>query len=111
MDEEEISRIMACPYQNFQSLFGQVTNISFSEYIRRRKLTMAAYDLQNSDEKVMDIALKYGYQSGDAFRVAIPQNARCQPNRSETKCCSADVLLPAGVSSYSEGSGIYEVYD
>ena len=70
MDEEEISRIMACPYQNFQSLFGQVTNISFSEYIRRRKLTMAAYDLQNSDEKVMDIALKYGYQSGDAFRVA-----------------------------------------
>nr|WP_321001562.1 AraC family transcriptional regulator [Blautia coccoides] len=70
MDEEEISRIIACPYQNFQSLFGQVTNISFSEYIRRRKLTMAAYDLQNSDEKVMDIALKYGYQSGDAFRVA-----------------------------------------
>lgn len=68
--EEEISKIMACPYQNFQSLFGQVTNISFSEYIRRRKLTMAAYDLQNTDEKVLDIALKYGYQSGDAFRVA-----------------------------------------
>ena len=70
VDEEEVSRIMACPYQNFQSLFGQVTNISFSEYVRRRRLTMAAYDLQNTEEKVIDIALKYVYQSGDAFRVA-----------------------------------------
>ena len=69
VDEEEASRIMACPYQNFQSLFGQVTNISFSEYVRRRRLTMAAYDLQNTEEKVIDIALKYGYQSGDAFQI------------------------------------------
>ena len=69
VDEEEVSRIMACPYQNFQSLFGQVTNISFSEYVRRRRLTMAAYDLQNTEEKVIDIALKYGYQSGDALRI------------------------------------------
>ena len=76
VDEEEVSRIMACPYQNFQSLFGQVTNISFSEYVRRRRLTMAAYDLQNTEEKVIDIALKYGYQSGDAFAkctASIPQ--------------------------------------
>ena len=51
VDEEEVSRIMACPYQNFQSLFGQVTNISFSEYVRRRRLTMAAYDLQNTESR------------------------------------------------------------
>ena len=55
---EEISRITACPFPAFQQMFSQVTGVSVSEYIRRRKLTRAAYDLQNTDAKVMDVALK-----------------------------------------------------
>ncbi len=70
ISESEVARIVACPYTTFQASFSQITGIAFSEYIRRRKLTCAAYDLQNTDEKIMDIALKYGYQSADAFRVA-----------------------------------------
>lgn len=68
--ENEVARIATTPYPVFQASFSQITGISFSEYIRRRKLTCAAYDLQNTDEKIMDIAIKYGYQSADAFRVA-----------------------------------------
>ena len=70
MDEREIARLAACPYPVFQSSFSQITGISFSEYVRRRKLTQAAYDLHNTEERIIDIALKYGYQSPDAFRVA-----------------------------------------
>lgn len=70
LSENEIAHIMGCPYAVFQSSFSQITGISFSEYIRRRKLTRAAYDLQNTDEKVIDVGLKYGYSSADAFRVA-----------------------------------------
>lgn len=70
LDETEIARMMGCPYAAFQSAFSQITGISFSEYIRRRKLTRAAWDLQNTDEKIIDIGLKYGYGSADAFRVA-----------------------------------------
>lgn len=70
IDEYEISNIMACPFPVFQSSFTQITGISFYEYIRRRRLTLGAYDLQNTDEKIIDIAMKYGYQSADAFRVA-----------------------------------------
>lgn len=70
MEEEAISRIIACPFSLFHNSFTQVTGISFAEYIRRRRLTLAAYDLQNTEEKVIDIALKYGYQSPDSFRVA-----------------------------------------
>lgn len=70
ISENEIAKIAACSYGTFQAFFSQITGISFSEYIRRRKLTCAAYDLQNTDEKIIDIALKYGYQSADAFRVA-----------------------------------------
>lgn len=70
IEEKEISKITACQYSVFQSYFSQITGISFSEYVRRRRLTMAAYDLLNTDKKMMDIALDYGYQSDDAFRVA-----------------------------------------
>ncbi len=70
IDEKEISRITACPFSLFQGSFTQITGIPLSEYVRRRKLTCAAYDLQNTEEKVIDVALKYGYQSSDAFSVA-----------------------------------------
>ena len=70
LDEKEISRIAACPYPVFSSSFSQIAGVSFSEYVRRRRLTCAAYDLQNTGERIMDIAVKYGYQSADAFRVA-----------------------------------------
>lgn len=70
ISESEVAKIAASNYPAFQATFSQIAGISFSEYIRRRKLTCAAYDLQNTDEKILDIALKYGYQSADAFRVA-----------------------------------------
>ncbi len=70
IDEKEISKIMACSFSMFQGSFTQITGIPLSEYIRRRKLTCAAHELQNTEDKVIDIALKYGYQSADAFSVA-----------------------------------------
>jgi len=44
--------------------------MSLSEYIRKRRLTQAAFDIQNTDEKIIDIALKYGYNSADTFSFA-----------------------------------------
>lgn len=70
IDEKEISKIAACSFSLFQGSFTQITGIALSEYIRRRKLTCAAHELQNTDKKIIDIALKYGYQSADAFSVA-----------------------------------------
>jgi len=46
------------------------TGIPLLEYIRRRRLTKAAFDLKTSDCKIIDIAVKYGYESSDAFNVA-----------------------------------------
>lgn len=68
--EKEISKITACSFNLFQGSFTQITGITLSEYIRRRKLTCAAHDIQNTDGKIIDIALRYGYQSADAFSVA-----------------------------------------
>ena len=70
ISEKEINNITACSFSMFQGSFTQITGVSLSEYLRRRKLTCAAYELQNTDKKVIDISLKYGYNSADAFTVA-----------------------------------------
>jgi AraC family transcriptional regulator len=48
-------------------MFSFITEISLVEYIRRRRLTLAAFEIQNSDVKIIDVALKYGYESPVSF--------------------------------------------
>ncbi|KAA1191553.1 helix-turn-helix domain-containing protein [Paenibacillus sp. B2(2019)] len=47
--------------------FPFITGISLSEYIRRRRLTLAAFELQITDTRVIDLAMKYGYRTPEAF--------------------------------------------
>jgi AraC family transcriptional regulator len=62
-----IAQIALCSQYHFQRMFAFLIGVPLSEYIRRRRLTLAAFDLQNSSEKIIDIALKYGYNSPDSF--------------------------------------------
>ncbi|WP_409346200.1 GyrI-like domain-containing protein [Paenibacillus sp. MBLB4367] len=63
----EVATIACCSSYHFQRMFSYVTGVPLSEYIRRRRLTLAAFELQNSEIKVIDLALKYGYESPEAF--------------------------------------------
>lgn len=67
IDYKRISQIACCSAYNFQRMFSIITNVTLSEYIRRRKLTLAAYELQNSNVKIIDLAIKYGYDSHESF--------------------------------------------
>lgn len=73
---EELSKIAGCSVYNFQRMFSYIADKPLSEYIRSRRLTMAAFDLLNSTERIIDIALKYGYESQDAFTRAF-KNFHC----------------------------------
>ena len=67
IDYGEAAKIAYCSVYHFQRFFSFIAEIPLSEYIRRRRLTVAAFELQNSNAKVIDIALKYGYESPEAF--------------------------------------------
>ena len=54
----------------FQKGFSLLCGITISEYIRNRRLSLAGNELATSDAKVIDIALKYGYESPDSFAKA-----------------------------------------
>ncbi len=55
---------------HFQRMFWMLTGMTVGEYVRKRKLTLAAQELASSSSKVLDIALKYGYDSPESFAKA-----------------------------------------
>ncbi|MFC3038699.1 GyrI-like domain-containing protein [Virgibacillus xinjiangensis] len=67
LDMKVVARIAHCSEYHFKRMFSFLAGITLSEYIRRRRLSLAAFELVDHDRKVIDIAVKYGYNSPDAF--------------------------------------------
>jgi len=63
----EIAKIACCSEYHFKRMFSFLAGLGLSEYIRRRRLTLAALDLKDSDLRIIDIAVKYRYESADSF--------------------------------------------
>lgn len=64
---ERAAQIACCSTYHFQRMFSYIAGVPVSEYIRRRRLTLAAFALQGGGVKVIDTAIKYGYESPEAF--------------------------------------------
>lgn len=69
MDYEQLGKIACCSSYHFQRMFSYMAGVPMAEYIRRRKMSLAAAELA-SGEKVLDVALKYGYDSPTSFNRA-----------------------------------------
>lgn len=69
IDYGALARIALCSTYHFQRMFAYIAGVPLSEYIRRRRMSLAAVDLQ-SGERVIDVGLKYGYSSPTAFNRA-----------------------------------------
>lgn len=69
IDYEELGRIACCSSYHFQRMFTYMAGVPLSEYIRRRKMSLAAVDLQWGN-KIIDVSGKYGYDSPTAFNRA-----------------------------------------
>lgn len=63
----KIAEISCYSVTTFQRMFSIICDMSLSEYIRHRRLTLAAFELQNSNIKIVDLAAKYNYESPEAF--------------------------------------------
>ena len=70
IDDNKIAMLSATPKGVFQRVFTIITDMTLSEYTRKRRLTQAASDIKNTNDKIIDIAVKYGYQSANAFSSA-----------------------------------------
>ncbi|CEJ73145.1 AraC family transcriptional regulator [[Clostridium] sordellii] len=76
---EKAANIACCTTYHFQRMFSYIAGTPLSEYIRNRRLTKAALDLQNG-EKVIDVAIRYGYESPTAFNRAFQKIHNVSPS-------------------------------
>lgn len=67
LDIEIVAKSQYTSSHQFQKMFTLLCNCTVGEYIRNRKLTKAGFDLVSCDESILNIALKYGYQSNESF--------------------------------------------
>jgi len=61
------AKLACCSPYHFQRMFSFITGVPLSEYVRRRRLTLAASLLQTTNERVIDLAFRFGYESSEAF--------------------------------------------
>jgi len=81
----DLADIVCCTVYQFGRVFSYVVGISLSEYVRRRRLSQAALELQGGDGKVIDVAHKYGYGSPDAFARAFAAMHGVTPKEARAK--------------------------
>ena len=97
IDYEEVAKKCYSSSYHFQRVFSILCGFTLGEYIRNRRLTLAGRELATTNAKVIDVALKYGYESPDSFAKAfqkfhgiLPSQAR--NNGSNLKSFSRLVL-------------------
>ena len=67
IDFQRVSQLAGCSEYHFRRMFSFLAGMALGDYVRRRRLSLAAIELRNSDVRVIDLAVKYGYDSPDAF--------------------------------------------
>lgn len=91
---EEAAKTAHCSTYHYQRMFSYIADVTLGEYIRRRRMSLACVDLKNG-AKVIDVAIKYGYESPTSFNRAFrsvhgisPQEAK----RTDSKLTSYPLL-------------------
>lgn len=84
IDYQKAASYMHCSEWEFRRIFSFLAQCPLSDYVRHRRLTVAAYDIQNG-EKIIDIAHKYGYDSQAAFSRAFRKMHGLAPSLARDK--------------------------
>lgn len=110
-DELRVEDIAARAYVSsfhFQRIFSALCGVTLGEYIRSRRLTLAAEELSGGDVKVIDAALKYGYDSPDSFARAFTRFHGISPSAAREKGVRLNAVAPLKIRVTLEGGTMLE---
>ncbi|MBQ9122906.1 MAG: helix-turn-helix domain-containing protein [Lachnospiraceae bacterium] len=93
---------------HFQRIFSALCGISIAEYIRNRRMSLAAKELVTKDVKVLDVALKYGYDSPDSFTRAFTKLHGITPSQAKESGVKLKDYAPVRIKLSLEGGTIME---
>lgn len=92
IDFDQASQCAGMSRSSFQRFFLLVADMTFSEYVRQRRMDGAVFDLCNTDERIIDIAAKYCYDSAAAFSRSVKKLTGMKP--SEIRQNGSDFCFP-----------------
>lgn len=104
IDINQLSKITMQSADGFRRFFSYIVGMSLNEYIRRRKLSLAVFDLQNSDLRIIDIAVKYGWSSADSFSRAFVLQHGITPGAARNIESSFKIYPPVSFSIIIKGA-------
>jgi len=99
----DLSNVTAYSPYHFGRLFYYIADIPLSEYIRRRKLSLAALKLQSGSEKVIDLAVMFGYESADSFSRAFVKQHGVTPSAARQSGVNLTIFPPLTFQIKIEG--------
>ncbi|MGM9948338.1 AraC family transcriptional regulator [Floccifex sp.] len=105
---EDIAKEAGVSSFYFQKGFSMLCGFSVSEYIRNRRLALAGNDLLITDEKIIDIALKYGYESPDSFAKAFSRFHGLSPSSVRKDEVLLKTFAPLKIKITCEGGYIMD---
>lgn len=93
-DLDKLGRLAGCSAHHFQRIFTYIGGITLTEYIRKRRMSLAAVDLKDKNVKVIDVAVKYGYDSPTAFNRAFQTVHGVTPTQARANDISLKAFPP-----------------
>lgn len=109
--ELDIADIAAQAYVSafhFQRIFSVLCGMTVGEYIRARRLTLAAQELSRGDIRVIDAAVKYGYDSPDSFARAFTKFHGITPSAAKEKGAALKSYAPLKIRLTLEGGSMMD---
>lgn len=93
LDYDDIASAAFCSSYHFQRMFSVFAGCTLGEYIRARKMTLAAAELKNPQARIIDVAIKYGYESQEGFARAFTKFHGITPSAAKKERSQAEVLF------------------
>lgn len=90
----DVSKVTLYSSYHFGRLFYYIAEMPLSEYIRKRKLSLAATEIQGSQIKIIDLAVKYGYDNADSFTRAFVKQHGITPTAARETGSILKIFLP-----------------
>ena len=107
-DIEAIAAKAALSPFYYQRIFGALCGMTVGEYIRSRRMTLAAQELAGSEAKVIDVAMKYGYDSPDSFTKAFCRFHGITPSEARESGKVLRSLAPLHIKVTLEGGNMLD---
>ena len=100
---EDVAKYVNTSSYEFHRTFSFLTGFTISSYIRNRRLSLAAIELMETDDKIIDIALKYGYETSESFTKAFSRFHGVAPKYVKENSVKLKLFNPIVIKLYIEG--------